>query len=432
MADAAESPKRQRCGIPATMERAVMPVTSDLIGRCVELKGELLEYALRPRFAKSYRKGMDRYFGERDWVDDVELANFLDWFALQQRPPGDRTIVEHFVTEHPQLTEEERGLLLGWRDVVESIFEVRQRAGDAILVVSLVDELTYRVYSNLGPGAFRAVRPGSFVFARLVPLGEAWLLSGISTILPPASSADAYRIALDIASRWPELVFRNPELLAEAWAQQREEHRHFVKFFGTDQLVLPGRELAERMQAFDRFRMYEVRDVQARTAAERAKEAYGAAPPPPDHSFPPELLTAETVGVIMDEVEGLNYFINFGRLQEIFADPSRASHREHRQAVQKYLKDPSVSPLAFRRLAEPDPDKASQVFKRVLKQPNFSWERDGETLLRRHKARFFKQEPLPSVTVVGERLAMALLAAGEKRESRSQGPRWRRWGSRET
>jgi hypothetical protein len=407
------------------MEQAIMPVTSDLIQRCVELKGELLEFALRPRFAKSYRKGMNRYFGERDVVDDVELANFLDWFALQQRPPGDRTVVEHFVIEHPQLSEEERALLLSWQDVVESIFEVKQRDGAAIVIDNLVDELTYRVYSNLGPGAFRSVRHGSFLFARLVPLGDEWLLSGMSTVLPAASSGDAYRLAIDIASRWPELAFRNSELLAEAWAQQREERRHFVEYFGTDQLVLSGSELAERMQAYDRFRMYEARDEEGKTAAERAKEAYGVVPPPPDHAFPPELLTAETVGVINDETEGLNFFINFGLLQQIFADPSRASHREHQQAVLTYLKDPSVSPLAIRRLAEPDPDKASRVFQRVLKQPKFSWERDGEALLRRHKARYFTRSPLPSVTLVSERLAMAHLTATGRRASRSD--RQRRW-----
>jgi hypothetical protein len=99
--------QRRPCGRRQPMEQAIMPVTSDLIERCVELKGELLEFALRPRFAKSYRTGMNRYFGEREMVDDVELANFLDWFALQQRPPGDRTVVEHFVTEHPQLSESE-------------------------------------------------------------------------------------------------------------------------------------------------------------------------------------------------------------------------------------------------------------------------------------------------------------------------------------
>jgi len=46
-------------------------------------------------------------------------------------------------------------MLLGWRDVVEGVFEIREWDGEAIIAVSLIDELTYRVYSNAGPVALR-------------------------------------------------------------------------------------------------------------------------------------------------------------------------------------------------------------------------------------------------------------------------------------
>jgi hypothetical protein len=85
----------------------------------------------------------------------------------------------------------------------------------------------------------------------------------------------------------------------------------------------------------------------------------------------------------------------------VFANPKLAVDREYRRAVVGYLKYASVSPLALRRLAEPDADRASQVFRQVLRRPGFSWKRDGEALLRRYKASWFERAALTGVVPVG-------------------------------
>jgi len=45
------------------------------------------------------------------------------------------------------------------------------------------------------------------------------------------------------------------------------------------------------------------------------------------------------------------------------------------------------------------------VFRQVLRRPGFSWERDGEALLRRYKASWFERPVVPSVVPVGAELA---------------------------
>ncbi|MGW4607126.1 hypothetical protein ACWENS_28225 [Streptomyces sp. NPDC004532] len=55
------------------------------------------------------------------------------------------------------------------------------------------------------------------------------------------------------------------------------------------------------------------------------------------------------------------------------------------------------------------------VFQALLRKPAFAWERDGEELLRRRRAKHFAHEPLPSVTPVGNRLAELLRMQGKKR-----------------
>lgn len=73
-------------------------------------------------------------------------------------------------------------------------------------------------------------------------------------------------------------------------------------------------------------------------------------------------------------------------------------------------------PHAGGRLAGPRRDaaadaaasEASQLFQHLLKKPGFSWERDGEALLRKHKPWCFEASPLPPVTPLSSELAEAL------------------------
>jgi hypothetical protein len=90
--------------------------------------------------------------------------------------------------------------------------------------------------------------------------------------------------------------------------------------------------------------------------------------------------------MIYGEVEGLTYLARFGLFAEAFDEPDRVRHEPYREVVRSYLRDRSVSPLPFRRLAAADPAKASRVFQLLLRRPGFSWESDGEVLLRQHKA----------------------------------------------
>jgi hypothetical protein len=102
---------------------------------------------------------------------------------------------------------------------------------------------------------------------------------------------------------------------------------------GSDLVVVPGEELAARMEAYWWFRMHELRDAEGRSAADHIKERYGTAAQVPDVGLPADLSEAGTVGVVYDEVEGNYFWADFGLLQETFADPALAARRWHREAV---------------------------------------------------------------------------------------------------
>jgi hypothetical protein len=403
-----------------------VPANPDLVRRSGDLKGELLAFAQGRRFRRAFEEALLERFGLAAEVEEEAFDNFLDAFVLQQRLPDGRTVVDHFVAAQPALPEAERRLLRGWEDVVEGIFAVRGREGDVLLGDNLLDEQVYRIHSNMGPSVFDDMPTGSFLIARLVPIEDEWLLSGVSSLLPAADRGRVLRLAAELAQRHPALVLRHPAKLEQAWQLQREERRRFVDFFGADLVVLPGREVAARLRAYHHFRLHEARDAEGRSPADRAGETYGRVPEVPDVELPAELAAAETVGLLFDEVDGLNLLADFGRVERTFAQPGLAADPRHGQVVLGYLEDPSISPRVLRRLAEPDPERATQVLRQVLRRPRFSWERDGEALLRRLKAEYFARPVLPSVTPVSEQLARAELASTEAAPRRRRGTSRRR------
>jgi len=366
----------------------------DLIERTGPLKADLVAFGRSERFAKEFRAAHTRFTAggtgrQRDQI------NFLDRFVLEHRTRDGRTIVEQFVASRPDLPEAERTMLLGWTDVVESVFEVERHDGTATIMLNLVDELTYRVRSNVGPGVLDQFAPETVLSARVVPFDGDWLLSGTLSPAPPAGRREMCRVAGQIANTCPALVFRNPEKVALGWDLHQRMRGHFIDCFGADLTVVAGHELADRMDDFWKHHATRVR------AAEQPASDEPVAVP--HMSIPSELERAETVGIMFDEIEGLLFLPEYALVREVFADPGLIAGHRCREAVSGYLRSESIPPVVLRRLAEQDPDLASRVFARLLGKPRFTWQQGGEALLRRYKEHYFDRTALPGVTPLSDR-----------------------------
>jgi hypothetical protein len=373
-----------------------------LVARSAELKWELLEFSRRPRFDRAFQEAMAAAGVGPVVTDEQRLTMVIDHFLLQFRLRNGRTVVEEFVAARPDLPEAEREMLLSWRDVVEGVFEVRRRDGAALVLENLIDELTYRVRSNTGTAVFRQMPRRSYVITRLVPVGDEWLISGATSVFPARYRAELHRAAAEQAVRSPELGFRNPDKLARAWELQRADRDRFIRFFGSDLVVLAGEEINDRLRAFREFCH---REITAGLA--------GRVPDPiVEFGVDSELAEAESVALIYDEEGGLGYYAEFGVVEEAFADPSLLRRRLFRERVLDYLDDDSVPPHVFRRLAARDAARASAVFRTLLRRPGFDWARDGEALLRERKKPYFVRPPRPSTSVIGQRLLPHLPLAG--------------------
>ncbi len=360
----------------------------------------MIEFSRKPWYEQAFREVASAHLGEERVIGEGKLIDILDRLVLQHRLRNGQTIVEQFVASRSDLPAPERDMLLGWRDVVEGIFEVVRRDGDVLIVTNLVDELTYRVRSNMGGEVFRVLRPRSYMVARFVPMGSEWLVSGVIHPIARSGRKVAYAVAAELAMTCPEMLFRNPSLLERGWELQRSDRERFVRFFGTDMVLMPGTELAERMRQYAAFSR---REVLAQLAAQ--KSASLANRPLVEIDFPPDLVKSGTVAVIYDETEGLAFFGGFGEFERAFTEPTLLDQRRYRQRVLDYLDDDSVSPLPFRRMADRDPTRASEVLRRVLGRKSFDWQRDGEKLMRQRKRSFFDRAPLPRILPISARLA---------------------------
>jgi hypothetical protein len=368
----------------------------DLVERAGELKKMLVDFALSPRFDRHLSAVIAGEFPFGVVTDEAAFASVLDHFALQYRLPSGGTVVEAFVAAHPELADAERDMLLGWRDVVEGIFEVIGKAGDAVVLSNFLDELTYRTRSNMGRRAFKPLKKHMIIVGRLVRAGDDWLVSGHLATFPASARDQMLAVAAEQAMRNPKAVFRNPVKLAEARRTLAEHHEAFVELFGADLIVVPGIEVATATEKFHTHLSHRV-------------DPDTESPELPDLDFPDTILDSGGVAIHFAQGEGLSFYPDYDLLEELFANPKLLTRRRYRETLSGYLRDPDTSPEPLQRLAERDPGKTDVLFTKLLKRKGgFSWNIDGEALLHKHKPSYFDGSLLPRTVPLSEQLSNAL------------------------
>jgi hypothetical protein len=224
---------------------------------------------------------------------------------------GGLAAVERFIGTQRGLSRADRDLVLDWADnSVRGVFEVRAAGpAGAVSALNLVDDLDYLVY-GLTSGA---ASPGGFFAATLLPLADddsAWLAAGDEIGYPKADARQVARLAIDLATREPDLVFRNQEKATAGWAYMRRDREEFVAFFGADELVLPTLEAEGRLNAY-----YKMRRDSALAARGRHRVVSDAG----ETTFvmPEGFFEFDTVGIIYDELDGFIVVPEYGMLREL-------------------------------------------------------------------------------------------------------------------
>ena len=365
------------------------PLESEL-RQCATLKRALLEFGQSP----AMRGELERYQrflteGDEEYSDD-HLDIFLHTWPLADG----RKVVEVFADDADGLSPDDRETVRQWTDRFDGIFRIERHGGDHYVLHNLVDELSYRVRSNMGRAFFVQAPSEGYIMGALVPFGDEWLFSGPMRLLPVEDGDAAAEIAHALANEKPRLAFRNPEKLAEAWKRQGELHDDFIAHFGARAMACRGRELQARM---DRWLTTRVRHRKP-SRGESAEEVGSIV------SFPIPQVVRESndAGVLLDPTWGMVFLERFGTFQDTFREPNLISDPSHREVVLGYLESHTIEPAPFIWAAERWPEGINHVMSSLCGLPDFDWTRDGEALMRQHKAWAYARPPVPYVLPVDE------------------------------
>jgi len=176
---------------------------ASLLERCSELKRQLVEFACSPRFSGQLDQVLVNENATGRAASEADVTNVVDHFILQQPLADGRTVAEVFAAEHPDLTDDDRQVLRSWREVVAGVFEIREQAGDSVTATNLGDDQTYRIRANAGPAALAPMRTGCFMTARIVPVGDDWMLSGAQQLYAASERPAMLRLAAELATGHP-------------------------------------------------------------------------------------------------------------------------------------------------------------------------------------------------------------------------------------
>lgn len=354
------------------------------------LKHKLIEFSGKNIFDQERNKAWLKYFGP---ITDISIdqegkyINFLDYFILEWKFANGDTIADSFIKENKELAQQEKNIINNWKNGFSGIFLVKKISPDGFILLNLIENKEYKVKPITCPDSMNIIKKRDFLLTRLLPLENYHIFSGATSCIAAKHKVQVFQLVTDFLKRCPSAVFaHNDKELREAYFLQEEEYNDFVEFFGTDEIILSGKEVQEKLKEFYHYRYFQKKDpVAKKTKAEQFQKKHGHLPPLPQSDFPAKLLEAEEIGVIYDKKEGLSFFAWYGIFKEIFSSENFKNIPGYKEIISGYLTSPSISALPFLRVAEHYKENAEKVFKDLFNTDNFIIPDDLYELLRKYK-----------------------------------------------
>jgi hypothetical protein len=299
-------------------------------------------------------------------ADSHETEALLDYFLFDWFDENGQAAINHFLSSSDHITESDRKILLDWTDSLASVFEIKSADKNSLSLLDLDSEEIFQV-ATPEPMTKSAIRRQRYLSARLLPMGDRFIFSGVQIVMPDRESAIE-----EVQVRRSLDRLYSPEALEKA---QREQCSAFCNFFGCDEVSVTLRELNSRIERFQNYLLAEHRDPETgKTAAETFREEFGHDLVLPEmEPIPSELAHAEEVTILCDEFDGLVLLPDYQRFKRIFStdNPDR-NVKGWQELLWKYIKDPDIPIVAFERVAEQNPRRVQKVLRALLKNKSFS------------------------------------------------------------
>ena len=345
---------------------------------------------------------------EMDAIEDVLYTSRLS---------DGRTVIEHFLAVHPDLSREEREMVAAWKDPVLGVFHIQRRKGQLLEAQNLVDDLQYKVLcTTTDERVLSRLGQGTFVWSRVVPLRDGWMLSGGQRIFRPSDEIPACGMAAMIALRLPALFFRNPANLEKGREMDLRLHRAFLERVGGSWFIGTPADVEDMhrkvLEASNRLEAPDESEELKQRRKESAETISSAV-------LPPGLKEAETVGMFSHPERGMILGPAAGHLLDLLDNPKLCKQEPWKVTLQEYLEADSVTPAALEVLGMTHEKQMTKLFREFLSQPDFDWRKDGPALLRLRNPDFANDPCLPTSIPLNTRLVEGQRALLNRTDSAS-------------
>jgi hypothetical protein len=327
-----------------------------------------MEFATSGALKDEYNRQRQLFFELSSEMDESEAASLLDWFLFDWFDEEGNGVIEHFLDAHQGLGEQDRGILFDWEDSLNSVFEIRSLGKNSLRLKELDEGYDFSVITAM-PLNQTPFKRGQFIAARLLPLGDHFIFSGLQFIMPDrqaALEALEVRRALD--------ALDSPEAMENA---QREQREAFCELFGCDEFTVNSGELNTTLERFQQYVFAERKDPETGlTPAERFETEFGRELKIPEMpALPDTFASAGDLTIICDEFDGIIVLPDYSRFKQVFTsrNPNKVVP-DWQELVWRYIKDPDLPIVAFERVTETHSANVEAVLRRLIDDKSFSIE----------------------------------------------------------
>lgn len=433
-----------------------------ILDRVHELKQALIEFVLDAEgelaeSLESYVAAKSRSLGNRH--DVAFQQNLLvDTFATEGQI-GDKTPLDLFIDNHPELSESDLALVRSWKHSFIGLFAVSQVLPDGFELINWLTAKNYTVKPNNSVILEEMARfkEGEILLTRIAPVTKSyWMFSGPYSYLGRLGKP---KLAVAIGNfkdnHKNSLYSDAPELLEQAWQSVAEYHQEFHEFFGSDEVTLSGYELNKKLtelqEQMTKKRLQAMGIDESKSLSEIAEEAgiseeeikaaaeesgadskavsqlFDSSKGPtkmvmPQVELPPELKKAEQITAFTHPRWGQMFLPTYTQFKAILESDDWQTNKDTNKLVKKYLEEPTINAFIWQKLTQLYPRQLEKVLQTFLERPDFKIERDLDTLLKEHNKPVEPELPeIASVPIHLHDLFQEAMAEVNKSKSKGKG-----------
>jgi len=396
-----------------------------ILERSRELKQALIEFVLDAEgdlatSLESYVAAKSRPQGNRH--DATYEQNLLIDSFVSEGKVGDKTPLDLFLENHPDLSEGDRTLVSSWQRSFIGLFAISQILPDGFELINWLTAKHYTVKPNdpLILEEMARFKEGDILQTRIAPVTDAyWMLFGRYMSMGRLGKPKLAVAIGNFKEHHKDALYSDaPDLLEQAWESVAEYHHQFLDFFGSDEVTLPGYQLNKKISELqelltkrqlaaagidDSKSLSEiaeeagVTEEELKAAAEEAGADSTAVSQLFDSSqgktkmvtpkveLPADLKKAEQVTVFTHPRWGQMFLPTYTQFKTILESEDWQNNKDTNKVVRKYLEDPTINVFIWHKLAKAYPTQLEKVLQTFLERPEFKLDRDLDALLQEHK-----------------------------------------------